>query len=67
MSIIWFPLLESIAYLSASRVVGIRKLARVMENAKRLQIQEKLTAQKNTLFEKIWCENGDTTYAWRIS
>ena len=41
-----------IAYLPGSRVVGISKLARVMEiYAKRLQIQEKLTAQvANTLF-----------------
>jgi GTP cyclohydrolase I len=35
-----------IAYLPAGRVVGISKLARVLEvYAKRLQIQEKLTAQ----------------------
>lgn len=35
-----------IAYLPAGRVVGISKLARVMElYARRLQIQEKLTAQ----------------------
>ena len=40
-----------IAYLPRNRVVGISKLARVMEVfAKRLQIQEKLTAQiANTL------------------
>jgi len=40
-----------IAYLPKNRVVGISKLARVMEVfAKRLQIQEKLTAQiANTL------------------
>jgi len=40
-----------IAYLPAGRVVGISKLARVVEAyAKRLQIQEKLTAQiANTL------------------
>lgn len=40
-----------IAYLPKSRVVGISKLARVLEvYAKRLQIQEKLTAQvANTL------------------
>jgi len=44
-----------IAYLPGSRVVGISKLARVMEiYAKRLQIQEKLTAQvANTLFEVL--------------
>jgi len=35
-----------VAYLPAGRVVGISKLARVVEvYAKRLQIQEKLTAQ----------------------
>jgi GTP cyclohydrolase IA len=36
-----------IAYLPAGRVVGISKLARVLDEvyAKRLQIQEKLTAQ----------------------
>jgi len=40
-----------VAYLPAGRVVGISKLARVVEvYAKRLQIQEKLTAQiANTL------------------
>ena len=44
-----------IAYLPGSRVVGISKLARVMEMyAKRLQIQEKLTAQiANTIFEVL--------------
>ena len=44
-----------IAYLPGNRVVGISKLARVMEiYAKRLQIQEKLTAQvANTLFEVL--------------
>ncbi len=44
-----------IAYLPGQRVVGISKLARVMEiYAKRLQIQEKLTAQvANTLFEVL--------------
>ena len=44
-----------IAYLPGSRVVGISKLARVMEiYAKRLQIQEKLTAQvANTIFEVL--------------
>ena len=44
-----------IAYLPGSRVVGISKLPRVMEiYAKRLQIQEKLTAQvANTLFEVL--------------
>lgn len=44
-----------IAYLPASRVVGISKLARLAEvYAKRLQIQEKLTAQiANTLDEVL--------------
>ena len=44
-----------IADLPGSRVVGISKIARVMEiDAKRLQIQEKLTAQvANTLFEVL--------------
>ncbi len=44
-----------IAYLPNKRVVGISKLARVMEVfSKRLQIQEKLTAQiANTLMEVL--------------
>ena len=44
-----------IAYFPKSRVVGISKLARVLEMyAKRLQIQEKLTAQvANTLQEVL--------------
>jgi len=44
-----------VAYLPAGRVVGISKLARVVEvYAKRLQIQEKLTAQiANTLQEVL--------------
>ena len=44
-----------IAYLPAGRVVGISKLARVLDiYAKRLQIQEKLTAQiANTLQEVL--------------
>ena len=44
-----------IAYLPNNRVVGISKLARVMEAyAKRLQIQEKLTSQiANTLQEVL--------------
>jgi GTP cyclohydrolase I len=44
-----------IAYLPDKRVVGISKLARVMEVfAKRLQIQEKLTVQiANTLMEVL--------------
>ncbi|HWK46269.1 MAG TPA: GTP cyclohydrolase I FolE [Stellaceae bacterium] len=44
-----------IAYLPSSRVVGISKLARLVEvYAKRLQIQEKMTAQiANTLNEVL--------------
>ena len=44
-----------IAYLPKNRVVGISKLARVLETySKRLQIQEKLTAQvANTLWEVL--------------
>jgi GTP cyclohydrolase I len=44
-----------VAYLPAGRVVGISKLARVVEvYAKRLQIQEKLTAQvANTINEVL--------------
>ncbi|MDB5316106.1 MAG: cyclohydrolase 1 [Rhodospirillales bacterium] len=44
-----------IAYLPAGRVVGISKLARVLEvYSKRLQIQEKLTAQvANTISEVL--------------
>ena len=44
-----------IAYLPAGRVVGISKLARVLDiYAKRLQIQEKLTAQvANTINEVL--------------
>jgi GTP cyclohydrolase I len=44
-----------VAYLPASRVVGISKLARLVEvYAKRLQIQEKMTAQiANTLDEVL--------------
>ena len=44
-----------IAYLPKNRVVGISKLARVLEAyAKRMQIQEKLTAQvANTLWEVL--------------
>jgi len=44
-----------VAYLPARRVVGISKLARVVEAyARRLQIQEKMTAQiANTLDEEL--------------
>ena len=44
----------SIAYLPATRVVGISKLARVLHGyARRLQIQERLTAQ---VAQSIWDE-----------
>ncbi|HAI30131.1 MAG TPA: GTP cyclohydrolase I FolE, partial [Thalassospira sp.] len=44
-----------VAYLPRRRVVGISKLARVVEvYAKRLQIQEKMTAQvANTIQEEL--------------
>jgi GTP cyclohydrolase I len=43
-----------IAYLPQGRVVGISKLARVLEvYAKRLQIQEKLTAQVANTIEQV--------------
>lgn len=48
-----------IAYLPAGRVVGISKLARVMEiYAKRLQIQEKLTAQIANTIESVLKPKG---------
>ncbi len=44
-----------VAYIPTSRVVGISKLARVVDTyAKRLQVQEKMNAQiANTLFEVL--------------
>src|SRR5260370_4679977 len=47
--------MAQIAYLAQQRVVGISKLARLVEvYAKRLQIQEKMTAQiANTLDEVL--------------
>ena len=43
-----------VAYLPRRRVVGISKLARVVEvYAKRLQIQEKLTAQIANTIERV--------------
>jgi GTP cyclohydrolase I len=48
-----------IAYLPAGRVVGISKLARVLEvYAKRLQIQEKLTAQVANTIEQVLQPKG---------
>jgi GTP cyclohydrolase I len=48
-----------IAYLPAGRVVGISKLARVLEvYAKRLQIQEKLTAQVANTIEEVLQPKG---------
>jgi GTP cyclohydrolase IA len=48
-----------IAYLPADRVVGISKLARVLEvYAKRLQIQEKLTAQVANTIDQVLQPKG---------
>lgn len=48
-----------IAYLPSGRVVGISKLARVIETyAKRLQIQEKLTAQIANTIESVLKPKG---------
>jgi GTP cyclohydrolase I len=48
-----------IAYLPNGRVVGISKLARVIEAyAKRLQIQEKLTAQVANTIESVLKPKG---------
>jgi len=48
-----------VAYLPDSRVVGISKLARVVEAyAKRLQIQEKLTAQIANAIESVLAPRG---------
>ena len=48
-----------IAYLPAGRVVGISKLARVLEvYAKRLQIQEKLTAQVANCIQDVLKPKG---------
>lgn len=48
-----------IAYIPDGRVVGISKLARVMEAyAKRLQIQEKLTAQVANTIESVLKPKG---------
>ena len=48
-----------VAYLPATRVVGISKLARVIDvYAKRLQIQEKLTAQIANTIEEVLQPKG---------
>jgi len=48
-----------VAYLPSGRVVGISKLARVIETyAKRLQIQEKLTAQVANTIESVLKPKG---------
>jgi GTP cyclohydrolase I len=48
-----------VAYLPAKRVVGISKLARVVETyARRLQIQEKLTAQIANTIEQVLQPRG---------
>jgi GTP cyclohydrolase IA len=48
-----------IAYIPSGRVVGISKLARVVEiYAKRLQIQEKMTAQIGNAIERVLKPHG---------
>jgi GTP cyclohydrolase I len=48
-----------IAYLPKTRVVGISKLARILEAyAKRLQIQEKMTAQIANLLDRVLQPRG---------
>jgi GTP cyclohydrolase I len=48
-----------VAYLPAKRVVGISKLARVVETyAKRLQVQEKMTAQIANSIQKVLRPKG---------
>ena len=48
-----------VAYLPRSRVVGISKLARVVEAfAKRMQIQEKMTAQIANTFDEVLQPKG---------
>jgi GTP cyclohydrolase I len=51
--------LVHVAYLPKTRVVGISKLARLVEAyAKRLQIQEKMTAQIANAIESVLQPNG---------
>ena len=48
-----------VAYLPDRRVVGISKLARVVETyARRLQIQEKMTAQIANTIDEVLCPRG---------
>lgn len=48
-----------VAYLPDGRVVGISKLARVVETyARRLQIQEKMTAQIANTIDEVLCPRG---------
>jgi GTP cyclohydrolase I len=48
-----------VAYLPDRRVVGISKLARVVETyARRLQIQEKMTAQIADTIDEVLCPRG---------
>jgi GTP cyclohydrolase IA len=48
-----------VAYIPTDRVVGISKLARIVEvYAKRLQIQEKMTAQIANVIEKVLNPKG---------
>ncbi len=48
-----------VAYLPDRRVVGISKLARVVETyARRLQIQEKMTAQIANTIDQVLCPRG---------
>lgn len=48
-----------VAYLPDRRVVGISKLARVVETyARRLQIQEKMTAQIANTIHEVLCPRG---------
>lgn len=48
-----------VAYLPTNRVVGISKLARVVETfARRLQVQEKMTAQIANAIEKVLKPKG---------
>ncbi|MEM6492268.1 MAG: GTP cyclohydrolase I FolE [Pseudomonadota bacterium] len=53
----------TVAYLPRTRVVGISKLARVVDAyAKRLQIQEKLTAQIADAIDRVLQPRGTAVY-----